>query len=266
MDGLKRISTAFDTVRTEKRAALIPYLTLGYPEPMLSLSLIEAASNAGADIIELGLPFSDPLADGPTIQHSTQVALQQGMTLARCIDSADKLRYRGVTQPLLMMGYINPILSYGIEAFVKDATQAGVDGFIIPDLPPDEAAALEAACQAQQRALVFLASPNSTPQRLALLAQRTSGFLYLVSVTGVTGARAGLPNGLQTFVERARTVAHTPVAVGFGIHTPEQAARVGSLADGVIVGSALINAIDAGPDPLESVSQFVGGLAKALKN
>ena len=265
MDGLSNISSAFKNARAAGRAALMPYLTLGYPEPMLSLSLVEAAANAGADLIELGVPFSDPLADGPTIQHSTQVALTQGMNVARCIDFTDKIRCRGVTQPLLLMGYFNPLLSYGLEHFVKDAVQAGADGFIIPDLPPAEALLLEAACQAHHCALVYLASPNTKPERLALLAQRTSGFLYLVSVTGVTGARSALPLDLESFVARARAVAQTPLAVGFGIATPEQAAAVGSLADGVIVGSGVVNAIDASKnDPVQGVFKYVGSLAGGL--
>jgi tryptophan synthase alpha chain len=241
------------------------YLTLGYPEPMLSLSLVEAAANSGADLIELGVPFSDPLADGPTIQHSTQVALSQGMNAARCIDFTDKLRCRGVTQPLLLMGYFNPILTYGLERYVTDAVKAGADGFIIPDLPPDEALIMEAACQSHHCALVYLASPNTKPERLAFLAERTTGFLYLVSVTGVTGARTSLPVDLHTFIDRAHQVAKTPVAVGFGITTPEQASAVGSLADGVIVGSALVNAIDSSPtDPIQGVIKFVSSLSKSL--
>jgi tryptophan synthase alpha chain len=265
MDGLSNIASAFAAAKGAGRAALMPYLTLGYPEPMLSLSLVEAAANAGADLIELGVPFSDPLADGPTIQHSTQVALARGMNVARCIDFTNKLRCRGITQPLLLMGYFNPLLSYGLERFVNDAVQAGADGFIIPDLPPAEALVLESACREHKCALVYLASPNTKPDRLALLARRTSGFLYLVSVTGVTGARTSLPVGLQSFVQRARAVAQTPVAVGFGIATPEQASAVGNLADGVIVGSALVDAIDASiNDPVSGVFKFVGSLAEGL--
>ena len=266
MNGINHINSAFSAAQAAGRAALIPYLTLGYPNPQTSLSLVEAAADAGADLIELGLPFSDPLADGPTIQRSTQVALQQGVNMARCIEFAATLRDRGVTQPFLMMGYFNPLLTYGIDRFVSDAARAGVDGFIIPDLPVDEAEALESACREQERALVYLVSPNTTPQRLALLAGRTSGFLYLVSVAGVTGARAGLPSNLESFVSRARSVAQGPLAVGFGITTPEQAAAVGSIADGVIVGSALINTIDAAKDDaVQAVYGYVSSLANALK-
>ena len=267
LDGIDHISNAFQTAQRAGHAALMPYLTLGYPNPALSLSLIEAAAECGADLIELGVPFSDPLADGPTIQHSTQVALQQGMTVARCFDLTSKLRGQGLKQPVMLMGYFNPLLAYGIDRFVEDAVQAGVDGLIIPDLPPEEAQSVEAACGQHRLALVYLASPNTMPQRLAMLAEHTSGFLYLVSVKGVTGARVGLSTGLDDFVRRARAVAHTPVAVGFGITTPEQAAAVGCIADGVIVGSALINAIDSNPKaPVRGVSNYVTGLAEALKS
>jgi tryptophan synthase alpha chain len=266
MDGLDRISHAFQAARRADRAALIAYLTLGYPDPETSVRLVEAAASAGADLIELGIPFSDPLADGPTIQHSTQVALGQGITVRGCIDLAQELRDRGVTRPLLFMGYYNPILAYGVERFAGEAARAGVDGLIIPDLPPEEGASLEAACCRLRIALVYLAPPNVAPERLAMLAKRTSGFLYLVSVKGVTGARAGVPEALGEFVARARGAAHTPVAVGFGIATPEQAAAVGRLADGVIVGSAIIQAVEANPrDPVGGVTEFISGLAGALK-
>ncbi len=267
MDGITHISEAFQTAQRAGHAALMPYLTLGYPNPGLSLALIKAAADSGADLLELGVPFSDPLADGPTIQHSTQVALQQGMTVAGCLDQTRTLRERGLKQPMLLMGYFNPLLAYGIERFVEHAVQAGADGLIIPDLPPEEALPVENACSQRRLALVYLAAPNTSPQRLALLAERTSGFLYLVSVKGVTGARAGIPTDLDDFVRRARTVAHTPVAVGFGIATPEQAAAVGRIADGVIVGSALVNAIDSKPEvPVGEVSTFVASLAEALNH
>ena len=265
MDGIAHITNAFQTAKQAGHAALMPYLTLGYPNPELSLALVEAAARAGADLIELGVPFSDPLADGPTIQHSTQVALRQGMTVARCFELATRLRGDGVTQPLLLMGYFNPLLAYGIQRFVEDALHAGVDGLIIPDLPPEEAGELENACRLGCLALVYLASPNTAPQRLARLAERTSGFLYLTSVNGVTGVRASLPVVLGEMVQRARGVAHTPLAVGFGIATPEQAAAVGMLADGVIVGSAVIKAIDANPeDPVKGVERFVRELAEGI--
>jgi tryptophan synthase alpha chain len=265
MTGIDHIERTFQRAKRAGHAAFMPYLTLGYPDPELSISLIEAVANCGADLLELGIPFSDPLADGPTIQHSTQVALQQGMTVARCLDLTRRLRQYGVTQPLMLMGYFNPLLSYGIDRFVEDAVGAGADGLIIPDLPLEEAGPLEAACGRHGLALVYLAPPNATPERLALLAERTQGFLYLVSVTGVTGARTDLPPVLADFANRARRVAHTPVAVGFGIATPSQAAAVGRIADGVIVGSALIQTMNANPqNPVPGVQAFVSGLVSAL--
>jgi tryptophan synthase alpha chain len=173
-----------------------------------------------------------------------------------------------VIQPLLLLGYINPILTYGIEWYVADAAAAGADGFIVPDLPPEEAGEVEAACRSHQLALVYLAAPTSPPERLAYIASHTSGFLYLVSLAGVTGARKSLPQGLEAFVRCARSVANTPLAVGFGISTPEQARQVGHLADGVIVGSALINcvatAVECGHDPAKAAGEFVRSLRDAL--
>lgn len=242
----------------------MPYLTLAFPNPELSLSLVEAAAESGADLIELGVPFSDPLADGPSIQHSTQAALQQGITVTGCLDLVHRLRAKRLAQPFMLMGYYNPLLAYGIDRFVEDAVKAGADGLIIPDLPVEEAQLLISACSDHRLALVFLAPPNASPQRLALLGEKTSGFLYLVSVKGVTGARRGLPV-LDDFVKRAREAAHTPIAVGFGIATPEQAAAVGKIADGVIVGSALVDTIDANrDDPVMGVRKYVKSMAQAL--
>ena len=262
--GLDRITNAFASARAEGRAALMPYYTLGYPDAAMSEAVIRAVAAAGADLIELGVPFSDPLADGPTIQRSTQVALEQGMTVARCLESTAHLRADGVSRALLLMGYVNPVLAYGAARFVADAAAAGADGLILPDLPPEEADEISSACASHGLALIYLAAPTTTDERLALLASRTAGFLYLVSVAGVTGARAGLPADLAAFVGRARAVARTPVAVGFGIATPEQARAVGRLADGVIVGSALINAVDGTADPSAAARAFVGGLRAAL--
>ena len=262
--GLARIASTFARARAEGRAALMPYFTLGYPDAATSRQIVRAIAAAGADLIELGVPFSDPLADGPTIQHATQVALDGGITPTHCLVLTSRLRADGVTQPLLLMGYINPILAYGVERFVTDATAVGADGFIVPDLPPEEAGALEAACRTHGRALVYLLAPTSTPERVTSVAARTSGFLYLVSLAGVTGARDALPVDLSGFVERARAAAHCPVAVGFGISTPEQARAVGRIADGVIVGSALINTVTTAADPAAAAAHFVRDLRAAL--
>jgi tryptophan synthase alpha chain len=261
--GIQRIAAAFDRARLSNRAALIPYLTLGYPSPDGSLDLVEAAVAAGADIVELGVPFSDPLADGPVIQRATQVALQQGMTVAQCLEMARRLRQREIMVPLLFMGYCNPILSYGEEAFCRACHEAKVDGLIVPDLPPEEAETLEAACRAYGLGLIYLLAPTSTPDRIRLVTERSQGFVYLVSVTGTTGPRGQLPSDLNVFVSRVRDVTDKPVAVGFGISTAEQARQVAREADGVVVGSALLSRAD-GVNGTEKVSAFVSELHQAM--
>lgn len=265
MKGVERVAAVFQACRAQRRAALAPYFTLGYPEPALSLEIIAAIAQAGADLLELGIPFSDPLADGPTIQHSTQVALEQGMSVARSLEMTATLRQRGIQQPFLLMGYLNPALAYGLGRFVRDAAQAGADGLILPDLPLEEADEIELLCRRHGLALVFLASPNTPQERLAALGQRTSGFLYLVSLTGVTGARRDLPPDLNAFVRRAREATDKPLAVGFGISTPEQARQVAAIADGVIVGSALIDKARTSTKPIEAASQFIAALRAALE-
>lgn len=264
MNGLEHITQTFTALRAQGRAALMPYFTLGYPTPADSLRVIEALSHSGADLIELGVPFSDPLADGPTVQHSTQVALAQGMNVSGCLELVKQIRACGVRQPLLLMGYINPLLAYGIQRYAADARAAGADGLILPDLPMEEAGAVEAACQANGLALVYLVSPASTPERIAALAARTSGFLYLVSLTGVTGAREALPLDLADFVARVRAVARTPLAVGFGISTPAQAQAVSALADGVIIGSALIHAAGQAGSAAEGAAGFLRPIRAAM--
>ena len=264
-DGLARIASAFASTRAEGRAALMPYFTLGYPDIATSEAVVRAIAAAGADLIELGVPFSDPLADGPTIQHSTQVALEQGMTLAGGLTLTRRVRVAGVTQPLLLMGYVNPILAYGVSRYVADAEAAGAAGFIVPDLPPEEAGDLEAACRAHGLALVFLLAPTSTPERIAAVVSHATGFVYLVSLAGVTGARDQLPPDLAPFVGRVRSATSLPLAVGFGITTPEHAAAVGAFADGVIVGSALVKAVGAAADPAAAAGRFVRELREALR-
>jgi len=236
MTGIERITHIFQLHHT----AFMPYSVLGYPTPDISLEVVQTLVAAGADLLELGVPFSDPLADGPIIQAATQRALENGITLARCIAMAADLRARGVQTPALLMGYVNPILAYGVQRFVADSAAAGIDGFIVPDLPPEEASELEATCQSYGLALVYLLAPTSSPERIALVARKSRGFIYLVSLTGVTGIRATLPPGLADFVGRVRATARQPLAVGFGIGSGEQAGAVAQLADGVIVGSALV--------------------------
>lgn len=258
--GLTRIAAAFERARGQGRPALMPYFTAGFPDLKTSEAVLQAVAGAGADLIELGVPFSDPLADGPTIQHSTQIALEQGVTPGRCLELVARLRAQGVAQPIMLMGYVNPILAYGVERYIADAAAAGADGLIVPDLPVEEAGDVEAGCGAAGLALTYLATPNSTPARLKEIARRTTGFLYLVTLTGVTGARDALPAGLAEFVTRARQVATTPLAVGFGISRPEHVRAAGALADGVIVGSALIRAVAEANDPVGAAAAFTRAL------
>ncbi len=224
-------------------------------------------------MIELGIPFSDPLADGPTIQRSTQAAIAGGMTVSRCLEQVADLRTSLAAggkqldeQPaLVLMGYLNPILAYGVDRFVTDAAGAGADGLIIPDLPVEEGAELEAACRTNQLAMIFLVAPTSPTERIKAAASHSTGFLYLVSLTGVTGARDALPSNLASFINRVRSVALLPVAVGFGISTPDQARSVSSLADGVIVGSALINAVENSQDSRLAAAVFMSSLQQAMQ-
>ncbi len=256
---MNRIDGKFSELRAAKRTALMPYLPLGYPTLAQSLDLIYAAADAGADLIELGLAFSDPLADGPVISRAMHVALQNGMTMARALEIVRAARKASVSIPLALMGYYNPILRFGVEAFVREAAAAGADGFIVPDLPPEQSGALDQACREYDLGLIFLAAPTSTPERLKIIAAATRPFVYLVSVTGVTGARAQVAGDLAGFVGRLRAITDKPLCVGFGIGSAESARRVASLADGVIVGSALVERIGQG-DAVEAARKFIGEL------
>ncbi len=261
---MNRINETFAKLRAESRAALMPYLPLGYPTQQVSHKLIGAAAEAGADVIELGIPFSDPLADGPVIQRATQVALQNGMTVAKCLDMVRAARADGVQVPLVLMGYYNPILRFGVARIAQEAKEAGANGLIVPDLPPEEAGELKQACEANSLALVFLAAPTSTLDRLKKIADATSGFMYLVSLTGVTGARNGLPAELEEFVRRVREVTDKPLCVGFGISSGESARRVAAIADGVIVGSALVERIGDPTTALERAHDFLSDLRLSI--
>ncbi len=263
--GVQRIAAAFQKARPANRATLMPYLTLGYPDQETSLTLVETVAAAGADLLELGVPFSDPLADGPTIQQATHIALQQGMSVRRCLEMCLTLRGRGVETPFLLMGYYNPILAYGERAFCQACQEASVDGLIVPDLPPEEGENLERICRECGLALVYLLAPTSPPQRIALVAARSQGFIYLVSLTGVTGARENLPSDLAAFINRTRQATDRPLAVGFGISTPQQAAQVARLADGVIVGSALVKMAGRGPEKIGQLKEFVVALRQAVE-
>lgn len=261
---MSRITATFDNLRSAGRVALMPYLTIGYPLLESALALVPVLVDAGADLIELGVPFSDPLADGATIQAASQRALDNGVTLSFCLEQAATLRGLGIAVPLVLMGYYNPIFQMGLEHFARRAASAGIDGVIVPDLPPEESDELLLALRLQGIDPVFLLAPTSDDRRVQLVAEHTSGFLYLVSLTGVTGARDRLSAGVESFIKRVRPVTDLPIAVGFGISTPAQAARVARLADGVIVGSALIRAIGAANDPVKAAHTFVASLRAGI--
>jgi tryptophan synthase alpha chain len=250
-----RIESAFARMKAEDRTGFVAFLTVGYPDVESTLRFVPALIEGGADLIELGVPFSDPLAEGPTIQHSSYHALQQGVTPGVCLDVVAKLRQLRVEAPLVPMGYYNPMLAYGLESFVGDAASAGVDGLIVVDLPPEESAPVREACLANDVRLIYLLAPTSTEQRIKLVASMASGFIYCVSVTGVTGARDELAPGLERFVDRVRAQTHLPIAVGFGISQAEHFQAVGQIADAAVIGSAIIDEIDKS-DPSQQAARL----------
>lgn len=245
-----RIKEAFAHARSEGRVALVPYVMAGYPTLPTSEELALALAEAGADVLELGLPFSDPLADGATIQHAGQVALDHGATLGACLDIAGRLSAKMRT-PLVLMGYYNPIFSLGVDRFCAHAAAAGVAGLIVPDLPAEEAGPLAEAAAAYGIELIYLVTPTSPEARIKRVAHAAgktgNGFVYCVSLSGVTGARASLPDDLPAFLTRVRAHTPLPLAVGFGVSRPEHVTRIGEVADGAVVASALLNAVDAAP-------------------
>ena len=257
---MTRIENVF---RDRARKALIAYVTVGYPSVEATLSAVPALVAAGCDMIELGIPFSDPLADGATIQEASARALGNGVTPQVCLDVAARLR-QAVSVPLLFMTYYNPVLQFGLACFCEVAAGAGVDGLIVPDLPPEESGELEEAARRHGLEVVFLLSPASTPARIRLVVEKSGGFIYLVSLMGVTGARRHLPPGLEAFVRRVRSFTGKPLCVGFGISGPEQARRAGQVADGIIVGSRIVELLAAGSPPYPRVTALVAALRQAL--
>jgi tryptophan synthase alpha chain len=235
-----RIARRFAALRKERRAGLVTYLTAGDPDPDTSLHLFAGLAGAGADLIEIGMPFSDPMADGPVIQEAGQRALKQGMTLARTLAMVRALRRADDATPIVLMGYYNPIYRYGAERFAGDAVAAGVDGVIIVDLPPEEDAELSGPARAAGLDLVRLATPTSDERRLPVIVEHASGFIYYVAIAGITGTRSADTAGVAAAVARLRRFTPLPIAVGFGIRTPEQAAEIARAADAAVVGTALV--------------------------
>ena len=254
---MNRIENAF-----RNKPIFMPYFPLGYPDLATSIDVIEALAKNGADLIEVGLSFSDPLADGPVIQQATQIALEKGVTVKKSLEAVKDLRKRGVDIPLILMGYYNPMLTYGLEKFIRDAKESGADGFIIPDLPLEEAE--EFTSVAGEMPLIQMLAPTSPDERMETIARNAKGFIYLVSVTGVTGERREISNDLGDLIARVRSHTSAPVCVGFGIGTPEQAREVGKMADGVIVGTACVRTIGSSQKPIETAKQFAAEFRSAL--
>jgi tryptophan synthase alpha chain len=261
-----RIERKFQELREKERAALVTYITAGDPSLELTPDVVFQLEKSGADIVELGVPFSDPMADGPTIQLASERALKGGTTLHGVLDAVRKIRKHSEI-PLLLFGYYNPFFVYGLEKLAADASEAGVDGILSVDLPPEEAEEFKTHTDTKGLNLVFLLAPNSTAERISLVAEHASGFVYLVSVTGVTGERPNLDYSLKPVIDDIRKHIKLPVGVGFGVSTPSQVTKIARLADAVIVGSALVRIIEKDGDNrvslLSRIGEFVSGLSKA---
>lgn len=267
--GENRIQRRFAALKAEGRAGLVTFITAGDPDGETSLALLKALPAAGADLIELGMPFSDPMAEGPPIQRAAQRALKQGFTVAKTLDVARRFRQGDQATPIVLMGYLNPILSRGFERFAHEAAEAGVDGLIVVDCPPEEADPLADALERAGVSLIRLATPTTDARRLPAVLRRTSGFVYYVSVAGVTGVKEADADAIRPAVEQVKAASGLPVAVGFGVRTPERAAAVAEIADAVVVGSALVDeiaaALETGEDPTPKVLARAEGLAQAVR-
>lgn len=273
--GRGRIADCFAALREKGEKALIPFLTAGDPDMETTEALVLAMADAGADLIELGVPFSDPSGEGPTIQRSSARALAAGASLRTILQLVDRLRAR-VDQPIVLMGYANPVHAMGAEAFAKAASQVGVDGIIIPDLTPEDGAPYLDPSRAMGIDVILLAAPTTRPERLEMLVRETQGFLYYVSSQGVTGARAAVSQGVEEKVRLAQSLGEVPVCVGFGVATPAHASTIGAYADGVVVGSAIVDKIESAVSnatggssataaAVEEVGRFVEELKKPLR-
>ncbi|MDO8472695.1 MAG: tryptophan synthase subunit alpha [Dehalococcoidia bacterium] len=255
---MSRIPSVF---ADRRRKALVAYVTMGYPSMEETLKVVPRLAQAGCDIIELGIPFSDPMADGTTIQEASHAALQAGVTPAACLEAAAKLSAT-TRAPLVFMTYFNPVLSYGVERFCQASARVGVDGLLVTDLPPEEGVELGEAARRESLDLVYLLAPTSTTARIKLVAEKSTGFIYLVSVTGVTGARAELPQYLEKFVSNVRKETNKPLCVGFGISSGALAKRAAGMADGVVVGSRVVQLMGEGK--IERLEAFIKELRDAL--
>ena len=257
---MTRIDAKFAELKAEGRKAFVSYVMAGDPDYDTSLEIMKGLPGAGVDIIEMGLPFTDPMADGPTIQLAGQRALEAGQTLKKTLAMAHAFRQDDDTTPIVMMGYYNPIFSYGVDRFLVDAKAAGIDGLIVVDLPPEEDEELCLPAQAAGLNFIRLATPTTDDKRLPKVMQNTSGFVYYVSITGITGSANAVATDVGPEVARIKAATDLPVIVGFGIKTPEASRSIASVADGAVVGSAIVEKIAQGQSPAE-VLAFVKGLA-----
>ena len=257
-----RIDLTLSKLREAGQPALVPFITTGFPDIPTSESLARAILDSGADMLELGVPFSDPLADGPTIQMTNYRALQNGVTLARCIEAVKNLRDRGVDSPLIFLGYYNPYLRYGLEKFLDDAASAGLDGIIVPDLPTEEAAQMAEMAATRGIHLIPLLAPTSSDERIRDACKAAGGFIYCVSLTGVTGARSSSSQSTPALVKRIRRYTDLPILVGFGVSRREHLQEIATFADGAIVGSALLDTVDRAPENgrLDAARNFIHSL------
>ncbi|MDO9371634.1 MAG: tryptophan synthase subunit alpha [Gammaproteobacteria bacterium] len=265
---MNRITQCFAALRTQKRKALIPFITAGDPNPDLTVPLMHAMVSAGANIIELGVPFSDPMADGPVIQRASERALKHHMSLRHVLDTVREFRTRDNATPVVLMGYLNPVEMMGYEAFARAAAASGVDGVLTVDMPPEEAADLVAALQAHAIAPIFLLAPTSTPKRISMVNALAQGYLYYVSIKGVTGAATLDVEAVGRKLDEIRALTKLPLGVGFGIKDAATAARVAQLADAVIVGSALVQKIEQlehEPDKImPEIAALLAGMRRAM--
>ncbi len=263
---MNRLNATFKDLKEKKKKAFIAYITCGDPDLKTTSECLEVIANNGADIIELGVPFSDPLSDGPTIQAASQKALKNNVSLADIIKMVSKIRSK-ISIPLVLMTYYNPIFRYDIRRFILDAKKAGIDGVVIPDLPPEEASQLEMFARKAELATIYFITPTSSEHRKKIAISHSRGFIYYVSITGVTGKRTELPDSIKKDVKELKKMTSKPVCVGFGISTPAQAKKIASFADGIIVGSAIVEKIDKAKskkDMLKALGGFIKQMVKAI--
>ena len=257
-----RLDKTLSNARAEGKSVLSPYITVGFPDVPTSVDIAEAILRNGGDLLEIGVPFSDPMADGPTVQKTSFHALQHGVTVETCLDAVRQLRSRGIESPLMLMGYYNPFLKYGLSDLVRDAVDAGVEGLIVPDLPPEESSELETLCAEHNIHQIHFVALTSTDSRIKYICARASGFIYCVAVLGVTGARQSIRAGVAELVGRVKRHTDVPVIQGFGVSSKEHVDAIATYADGAIVASAMFDAIEHAPadQKVQAAVDFVKGL------